>query len=240
MPGHSLVCVDTTLLLGRKTVYISNWSWILQMDSELDRQYRPTLAMAPSFIGIRLRHNPQTRHKTSSRWRVVLSTNDRRTPDTFWRGLTCTRYREEEKRRANHPCNKHLRHWIDPISSDQRATTWGTPHKKRPGARTETRWILPNCSTPHRATQYEIFCWQPRHPSSKIDSRRNHVNCGTRNTSRTHLRPRTSSAGSRNPGTKTCVWHAQRKMLLASHGKRRIRHHRTMYELRKEREPVQA
>lgn len=65
LPSPSMVCTDTTTLLERNLVCISDWSRLHRIDLEPSRQYRLTGAMA---------RPPKSRHKFPKRWRVFPST----------------------------------------------------------------------------------------------------------------------------------------------------------------------
>lgn len=93
LPCHSLVGNNIAPLLRRTTGYNPDLSLLSQMDPELNRLYRPTLAVAPSTIKKRLWRSQPRRYTTPSRRCFILSTDNRRRPNVTCRWLTYLRYR---------------------------------------------------------------------------------------------------------------------------------------------------
>lgn len=96
------------LLLRMNTVNSPNWSWLLQMDPESNRQHWLSRTMATSSIGIWLCLRLQCWHKRPSGWCIAPSTYGRERPNTSGWRLTRPRHRRAGKRWAIHRCNKHL------------------------------------------------------------------------------------------------------------------------------------
>lgn len=172
MSSHGLVYTNSTAILGRNVVYNLVWSRLYQINSERIRQYWPTHPMTPSSIEIRLRCSSHRRHKTQSRWTVVLSTNGQeRTKNSWWR-LFCLLLKTSRitaslafmqesptivgKSRFERPKNSHLKRYSQKITI----------------AQTETRRVFFNCSPPGKPMQEKTFRLQPRNPCTTIAGRR--------------------------------------------------------------------
>lgn len=205
-PSHSLVSFNTTPLLGRKKVYSSHGSRIPKTDPEPKRHYRQTCAMVPFSIGIRLWGSPQGRQITSSHWRVILFKNNRGRPNAHGWRLICPRYRRAGKLwKSIHVINSYDNKKT-PLRATKEQPLYAPLTEKELFARTETRRILPNCSTQCGTNERGILHRQPGNFSPKIDGRMSYPNLGTWKTSCTRLIPRTSPKDSRTPRTAKYVW----------------------------------